>query len=105
MTKQEASEHFSIPVEILDEYEALGFEGERYDDSDLERIGTLMTLRDIGFTRPEIEEFMLLPPCDRRRCEMLEEKRRQSLDEIHYREKRLDHIDYLRAKNKGGKIK
>ena len=100
MTKHEASERFSIPVEILDEYEALGYDGEQYGDEDIERLGTLMTLRGIGFTKSETAEFMSLPPCDKRRCKMLDDKRRQSLEEIHFREKRLDCIDYLRAKNK-----
>ena len=58
MTIYEASERYCIPIQILREYESWGLCGEvkkvmgswRYDDSDLERLVTIMTLHDIGFT-------------------------------------------------------
>lgn len=68
MTKQEASERYNIPVEILDEYESWGLCGEvkkvmgawRYDDRDLERLSMIMTLHDSGFTNAEVETYMRL---------------------------------------------
>lgn len=57
MTKGEASEKYNIPIEVLKEYESWGLCGEvkkvmgawQYDDQDLERLGMIMTLHDIGF--------------------------------------------------------
>ena len=66
MTIYEASERYCIPIQILREYESWGLCGEvkkvmgswRYDDSDLERLVTIMTLHDIGFTNTEVERYM-----------------------------------------------
>ena len=68
MTQQEASEHYNIPVSILQEYESWGLCGAvkkvmgvwQYDDEDLERLSTIMTLHDIGFTTEEVETYMRL---------------------------------------------
>ena len=57
MTINEASERYKIPVKILREYESWGLCGEvkkvmgswHYDENDLERLSTIMTLHDIGF--------------------------------------------------------
>jgi len=65
MTQQEASEHYNIPVSILQEYESWGLCGAvkkvmgvwQYDDEDLERLSTIMTLHDIGFTTEEVETY------------------------------------------------
>ena len=65
MTQQEASEHYKIPVSILQEYESWGLCGVvkkvmgvwQYDDEDLERLSTIMTLHDIGFTAEEVETY------------------------------------------------
>ena len=58
------------------------------------------TLKDIGFVPAEIEAYMrLAQEGDRtgaQRLVMLGEKRRGMLDEIHFREKLLDRLDYLR---------
>ena len=66
MTINEASERYKIPIKILQEYESWGLCGEvkkimgswQYDDSDIERLSTIMTLHDIGFTNDEVEEYM-----------------------------------------------
>ena len=63
MTKDEASQRYRIPPHILDEYESWGLCGAlkkvmgawQYDDEDLERLSTIMTLHDIGFTAEEVE--------------------------------------------------
>ena len=63
MTIHEASEKYNIPIKILREYESWGLCGEvkkimgswHYDDSDIERLSTIMTLHDVGFTNDEVE--------------------------------------------------
>ena len=55
---EEASERYSIPLEILREYESWGLCGAvkkvmgawQYDDTDLEHLSTIITLLDIGFS-------------------------------------------------------
>lgn len=108
MTIHEASEKYSIPMKLLKEYESWGLCGEvkkvmgmwQYDDTDLERLSMIMTLHDIGFTKEEIECYMhLLLEQDDAKTEclkMLEQKRNNTLDEIHFKEKQLDRMDYLR---------
>lgn len=100
MTKQEASERYQIPMHILNEYESWGLCGAvkevmgawQYDDTDLERLSTILTLHDLGFTTAEVETYMRLlleQP-------MLEEKRSAALSEIHFKERQLQRLDYLR---------
>lgn len=68
MTIQDASERYHIPMHILREYESWGLCGAvekvmgdwQYDDGDLERLSTIMTLHDIGFTVEEVEAYMRL---------------------------------------------
>lgn len=117
MTQQEASEHYNIPVSILQEYESWGLCGAvkrvmgvwQYDDEDLQRLSTIMTLHDIGFTTEEVETYMRLlleqPDSDAKRLRMMEERRKETLDEIHFRERQIQRLDYLRReiqKNKNG---
>lgn len=106
MTKQEASERYSVPIDILTEYDALhGFGGSgkdtlQYDDADLEAISMIMTLHDVGFDRQEAAAYMkLLMEGNRtkgQRMEMLNQKRENALDEIHLKEEQLARLDYLR---------
>lgn len=108
MTQQEASEHYGIPVSVLQEYESWGLCGAvkkvfgvwQYDDEDLERFSTVMTLHDIGFTAEEVETYMRLlleqPDSDKKRLRMMEEKRKATLEEIHFHERQLQRLDYLR---------
>jgi DNA-binding transcriptional MerR regulator len=114
MTIKEASKKYNIPIKILQKYESWGLCGEvkkvmgswHYDDSDLERLSLIMTLHDIGFTNEEIEKYMRLllkrESSEQERMEMLNNKRNGTLDEIHFKEKQLDRLDYLRfeIKNK-----
>ena len=107
MTMNEVSERYKIPVKILKEYESWGLCGEikkemgswHYDDSDIERLSTIMTLHDIGFASEEIEKYMRLlvdgVSTEAERIKMLETKRDGTLDEIHFKEKQLDQLDYL----------
>jgi len=97
-----------LPMHILSEYESWGLCGAvkkvmgqwQYDDTDLERLSTIMTLHDIGFTTDEVEVYMRLllegEPSGTQRLRMLEEKRSAALDEIHFKEHQLQRLDYLR---------
>ena len=108
MTMDEASRRYNIPLEILHEYEHWGLCGAvrkvigawQYDDTDLERLSMIMTLHDIGFKNSEIETYMkklLEKESGEDQClKMLEQKRQNILDEIHFREKQLSNLDYLR---------
>ncbi len=117
MTIQEASKRYGIPIKILREYESWGGCGAvkkvmgdwQYDDTDLERLSLIMTLHDVGFTAQEVEAYMGLVmegrDTETQRMQILSEKRKSTLDEIHFREKQLDRLDYLRyeiRKNKDG---
>ena len=91
MTQQEASEHYNIPVSILQEYESWGLCGAvkkvmgvwQYDDEDLEWLSTILTLHDIGFTTEEAETYMRLlleqPEGSQKRLRMMEEKRNKTV--------------------------
>ena len=116
MTINEASERYKIPIKILQEYESWGLCGEvkkvmgswHYDESDIERLSTIMTLHDIGFTNDEVKKYMQLllkgKSTEKERLKMLGEKRSGTLDEIHFKEKQLDRLDYLRFEiQKGNK--
>ena len=112
MTIYEASERYKNPIKILQEYESWGLCGEvkkvmgswQYDDSDIERLSTIMTLHDIGFTNKEIEKYMRLlikgESTEAERIKMLEKKRNGKLDEIHFKQRQLDRLDYLRFEMK-----
>lgn len=108
MTKQETSEKYGIPIEVLDEYESWGVCHTvkevmgvwQYDDVDIERLSMIMTLHDIGFENEEIEKYIHLMINDEKPStdfyKKLNQKRNKTLDEIHFYEKRLDRLDYLR---------
>lgn len=107
MTIQEVSERYQIPMEILKEYESWGMDGAagkavgawQYDDTDLERLGLILSLRDMGFESPEVESYMRLlgqQGTEAQRLRMLNKKRYVLLDNIHAQEKLLEQLDYLR---------
>ena len=108
MTMQEASKRYMIPIKILKEYESWGLCGAvrkvmgawQYDDTDLERLSMVMTLHDVGFTSEEVEAYMrlLLEAEDSglTRLNMLNRKRKAALDDIHFQERQLERLDYLR---------
>ena len=108
MTIHEASERYNIPLEILREYESWGLCGTvktvmgawQYDDTDLERLSLILTLHDVGFANLEIKAYMKLlleqEGTEAQRLRMLDQKRCRTLDEIHFRERQLERLDYLR---------
>lgn len=108
MTLDEASKRYNIPKEILEEYISWGLCSTvcdimgawQCDSTDLERLSMVMTLHDIGFCKEEIETYMRLmiqgKLTEEERLHMLNRRRDIALDEIHFREKQLESLDYLR---------
>lgn len=108
MTIEEVSCRYQIPERILKDYERLSgsglvkkaAKGLQYDDQDLERLSLMMTLHDIGFKKEEVEEYMVLASQEAdtgdERLRILQKKRNGILDEIHFQEKKLEYLDYLR---------
>ena len=70
--------------------------------------GLSLTLHDIGFAPDEAESYMRLTlegdSTAAQRMLMLNQKRRKMLDEIHFHEKQLDRLDYLRYEIQKKKI-
>ena len=108
MTMKEASERYKIPIKILKEYEKWELCGAvkkvmgawQYDDQDIERHSMIMTLHDMGFSNNEVETYMRLTlegnHTEPERIAMLNRRRGKTLDEIHFKEKQIAHMDYLR---------
>ena len=108
MTKEEASRQYQIPVSVLDEYERWGLYGAvkkvmgnwQYDDTDIERLGIVMSLHDMGFDAEELELYMRLLLCEEdtedERLTMIVKKRGQLLDDIHFKERQIARMDYLK---------
>ena len=108
MTINEASERYRIPIEVLREYESWGLCGEvkrvmgawQYDSRDLERLSMIMTLHDVGFSNGEVETYMRLllsgRDTEQERMQMLNRLRDCAMDELHFKQKQLDRLDYLR---------
>ncbi len=108
MTAAEACERYNISVSVLKEYENWGLCSEvkkvmgdwQYDDRDLERLSMIMTLHDIGFSNEEVKTYMRLlldgDATENERLRMLNRLRNSALDEIHFKEKQLERMDYLR---------
>lgn len=107
MTAEEVSRKYSIPIKILKEYESWGLCGEvkkimaewHYDDTDIQQLSLIMTLHDIGFSNDDVEVYMKLlleEECEEKCIKMLNKKRSSTLDEIHFKEKQLERMDYLR---------
>ena len=108
MTINEVSRQYQIPRKILEGYERWGggnsvkkvIGARQYDSRDLEYLSLIMTLHDIGFGEDEIETYMKLAfqgaDTKDERLRILEQKRGSLLDTIHFQEKKLNHLDYLR---------
>lgn len=107
MTIEEASQRYSIPIDILKEYENMELCDEvkkvmgvwQYDETDIERLSMIMTLHEGGFNKEEIAEYMKLFLKDEDtsvQCsQILKSKRNTTLNEIHFKEQQLNTIDYL----------
>lgn len=106
MTKNEISQKYNISSNLLNMYESVN-NCKSYNDEDIEAIGMIMTLYNVGFDDSEVKNYIGLYLSDndtsKKRKEILTNKRRQILDEIHARQKQLENIDYLRYKITKGK--
>lgn len=110
MTIEEASERYNIPIKILQEYESWGLCGAvkkvmgawQYDDEDICRLSTIMTLHDAGFSNDEVETYMRLmtdgKDTQQERLNIIMRHRDSTLDEIHFKQAQLDRLDYIRYK-------
>ena len=97
MTLAEAAGRYSIPPDILQEYRSLGFApGDTVDDADLERLGTLIALHDLGLTAEEAGKYLRLTE------RILDRRRAECLDDIHRCESQLSRLDYLRHELRRG---
>lgn len=99
MTKQEVLKRYKIPPDLLEQYRearhCLSFR-----ESDIEAISMIMTLYDAGFNDGEVKEYMTLLFSEQntveKRMAMLVKKRKETLEDLHSKQKQLDGIDYLR---------
>lgn len=106
MTIEEVSERYRIPLDILKEYESWRLCDTKvmgdwaYDDQDIEWLDMLMTLYGIGFQKDEAEKYMYLLPegekTEEQRLSMLNQKRKEALDEVHFKEKQISQLDCLK---------
>lgn len=105
MTAEEVKKRYLVPFSVLQEYEQLNICKKdengvlQYDDSDLERIGQMLTLHGIGFGPEETLVYMEKSLAGRstqaQRIQMLEQKRKKILDEVHFREHQIHKLDYI----------
>ena len=107
ITGGEVCKQYGIPRKVLEEYRnrglcgavKLAMEDWRCDDRDLERLGTIMALHNMGFFTEEVETYMRLllrgAVTEGERLAMLNKRWGQTLDEIHLKEKQLARMDYL----------
>ena len=114
MTIEEAGKCYNIPLDVLKEYESWGLcdtvkkvmGAWEYDDQDIERLSMIMTLHDVGFEKDEVEEYMHLllrgQSTETQRLLTLNQKRSETLDEVHFKEAQISRLDYLRHKIRNG---
>ncbi len=112
MTKEEVSQKYSVPLEVLEEYANWGLCSSvkevmndwQYNETDLERLSMIMTLHETGFDSKSVEKYIKLmlkgKSTENERLLMLTKRRNESLDEIHFKEKQISCLDYLRHKIK-----
>lgn len=102
MTSEELCERYAISANFLKEYSALEVRessGNQYDDKDVKYISMMAVLKEIGFRKAEIKEYMRMYIAGsnaEKRKNMLNKKRVAMLEKIHADEERLSKIDYLR---------
>ena len=106
MTDREIHERYSVPMEIIREYDSMlrdtgGPCSGQYGEADLRRMSEMMSLYGLDFSPDEVRTYMELSSspderCVRQLCGMLDKRRRETLDEIHVKEARISRMDYLR---------
>lgn len=105
MKIEEIRNHYHIPIEKLQVFEAEGFfdhiallDGERdFQDEDITLICKLLTLTKLGMKLDEIKEYRKeeAEGGKKKRCKLLKKHRQQLMDAIHEKQKDIDCLDYL----------
>lgn len=104
------SKQYHIPLEILQECESWGLcddmkmviddDWEQNQDEAILQLSMVLTLHDAGFDYPEIAKYMRLflqgDATKSERMRILKQQRDRTLDKIHFQERCLDRLDYLR---------
>lgn len=113
MKFDEVRERYKIPLEILQHYTSFAVDAEaksqtcdaEYDEKDIQLLSMIMTLHGVGFSAAEIDGYMRLwlegEITGGARVKMLEQRRSILLEEIHFKEKQLADVDYLRHELQG----
>lgn len=108
MTAEEIQRKYNIPPRILGEYHDWGLcdavmmvmDDWQYSDEDIARLGDIMALHDIGFSLEMVEMYMRLllqgDSTKAQRMKMLNDQRGKVLDDIHFKERQIERMDYLR---------
>lgn len=108
MTIEEVSGRYNIPMEVLKMYERWNLCGEvkklieawKYDDTDLKRLGLVMSLHNMRFENEEIEKYMCYElkgdETKRERIELIKKKRAELMRGIHADEKRVRELDFMK---------
>lgn len=108
MTAEEVQNKYHIPQEILEEYHIWGLcdavrmvmADWQYTDIDIARLSDIMALHDMGFSSEMVEVYMKLllqgDSTTAQRMKILNEQRGKTLEDIHFRERQIERMDYLR---------
>ena len=105
MTGEELTDRYEVPQKILRMYTAWGFAAEKngqvcYEVEDLERLGRILCMQQLGFSLKEIAHYLRLQEqekVDTTAClQFLAKKRQQYLGKIHVLENQLAGIDSMR---------
>lgn len=99
MTGAELCKRCGVPPSTLRQYKKLCTGKEDYDESDVRRIGTFLTLCEAGFSPEDAMRFLGFGDegCDRK-LKMLRDRRGALLDDIHEKERLLSQLDCLAFK-------
>lgn len=107
MKIKEVSEKYNVPMTALRYYEKAGLFNQvkrvngirEYDDSDIERLSLILTLKKAGVHIENILKYIQLDEQGQstsiQKIRILKQERNNILDEIHQRQKNLDTLDCL----------
>lgn len=101
MFKKKTRCHCVVDDDVARQYEGNCKAKHKVDaeGKELQDLSLMTTLKDIGFTPEEIEEYMELCMEDssqNMKLYMLNQKRKVLLDKVHQQESLINQIDYLR---------
>ncbi len=105
MTIEEVLNLYKIPPQVLEKYQRYRLDSnDQFTDIDIHRLSEMMMLHDIGFTDIEIKRYMERiqnkEVSQRERVKLLNGYRKKLLDEIHFKERQIERIDYLKREIK-----